>query len=815
MTGSFLTNQPGREGEPSTRTAVAPAVQSALALGEGGGSLAPEDAGANEFARIFAALRRFAWLIIAVTILGTAGGILATRFLHPEYVAGGTIYIEKGRGPNAGPIQAPQLLSSFNWVELIKTYSVLDPVVRELTLYLRPGKGSTPGLFDGFGLSERFTPGAYTLKVDADGARYSLVNAAGLELSKGAVTDSVGREAGFLWQPGPKHLVAGFKAQFTLLTPRDAATQLREALNVSLPNEDGSFMEIGLSGTNPDQIATTINAVQKQFVSVAADLKKQQLRELSALLADQVSQQEQKLRQSESALEAYKVATITQPKEDVAIASGLQMTSNPAYSRYFEQRVEVETIRNERRSIEEILARSADGSNTVDAFQTVPAVRGAPDFSKVLTELSEAESQLRALRTRYTDEYSGVKTLQDRITTLRQQTIPTYATALVRQLKIRESELEGRINSAGQELRSIPVRTITEGRLQREYESAKVLFLNLQNRYEEAKLAEISAIPDVRIHDEAVPPTQPTRNQAPKIILMAFAASLGLGLALAVLLDRLDKRFRYPEQATQDLGLAILGAVPRIPGARGGHPAPPEEMAQVVEAFRSIRLNLAHSFEPGAPICITISSPSPGDGKSLIASNLALSFAEAGYRTMLIDGDTRRGNLHRTFGAERRPGLLDHLGTGDLPVERAFRPTSHKNLTLIPCGIRLQHGPELLGSARMPELIARLKTQFEVILIDSPPLGAGIDPFVLGTHSSNMLIVLRSGETDREMAETKLRILDRLPVRVLGAVLNHIDAGAGAYKYYSYSYGYAAEDESEEKTPGKLPTAGAGQPAGA
>lgn len=808
MTGSFLTGQSGRDSDPIERVGLTPAVQTALAAADPNAVAFPAEAsGADQFGRIIAALRRFAWLIVAVTILGTAGGIMATRFLPEEYVAGGTIYIEKGRGPNAGPIQAPQLLSSFNWVELIKTYSVLDPVVRELNLYLRPGKGATADLFSGFALSERFHPGQYTITVDGDGARYSLVNNAGLELSKGAVTDSVGREAGFLWQPGPKRLVAGLKARFTLLTPRDAASSLREALVVRLPNEDGSFMELSLAGTDPQQIATTINAVQKQFVSVAADLKKQQLRELSTLLADQVSQQEVKLRQSESALEGYKVATITQPKEDVAIASGLQMTSNPAYSRYFEQRVEVETIRNERRSIEDVLARSADGSNTVDAFQTIPAVRSAPDFTKVLQELSEAESQLRALRTKYTDEFSGVKALQDRINGLRQQTIPTYATALVRQLRIRESELDGRINSAGQELRSIPVRTITEGRLQREYESAKVLFLNLQNRYEEAKLAEISAIPDVRIHDEAVAPTRPSRNQAPRIILMAFAASLGLGLALAVLLDRLDKRFRYPEQATHDLGLAILGAVPRIPGARGGRPAPPEEMAQVVEAFRSIRLNLAHSFEPGAPICITISSPSPGDGKSLISSNLALSFAEAGYRTVLIDGDTRRGNLHRTFAAERRPGLLDHLGSMEVPLERAFRPTSHKNLTLVPCGVRLQHGPELLGSARMPELIARLRSQFEVILVDSPPLGAGIDPFVLGTHTGNMMIVLRSGETDREMAETKLRILDRLPVRMLGAVLNHIDAGAGAYKYYSYSYGYAAEDESEEKAPGRLPSA--------
>ncbi len=802
MTGSLPPGQANLEGDPYPTTAVAQALPSSLASDGGfGGQLTAEEPAANQFGRILAALRRFAWLIALVTIAGTAAGILATRYLEPEYVAGGSIYIEKGRGPNAGPIRAPELLSSFNWVELIKTYAVLDPVVREMTLYLRPGKGASRALYEGFGLSERFYPGEYTLTVDAQGARYTLTNKAGLELSSGAVADSVGREAGFLWAPGPQRLPAGLEASFALLTPRDAAAELRGALIVRLPDENGSFMQIELAGPDPERIATTINAVQDRFVTVAADLKKQQLRELSSLLSNQVNQQEAKLRQSEQALESFKVATITQPKEEVAIASGTQMTQNSAYGRYFEQRVELETVRNDRRAIEDVLARSVDGGNTIDAFQTIPAVRGAPDFTRVLSELSQAESEVRALRTKYTDEYKGVKDLQDRISTIRQTTIPTYALALVKQMRIRESDLSGRISTAGQELRGIPIRSITEGRLQREYDMAKGLFVNLQNRYEEAKLAEISAIPDVRVHDAAVTPTRPTRDQAPRIILMAFAASLALGLGLAVLLDRMDKRFRYPEQASHELGLSILGAVPRVPGPRSGRPAPSEEMAQVVEAFRSIRLNLAHSFEPGSPICMTISSPSPGDGKSLISSNLALSFAEAGYHTVLIDGDTRRGNLHRTFGVDRRPGLLDYLGTSGLPLERIFRPTSHKKLTLIPCGVRLQHGPELLGSARMPELIALLKNQFEVVLVDSPPLGAGIDPFVLGTHTGNILIVLRSGETDRQMAEVKLRILDRLPVRTLGAVLNHIDASASAYKYYSYSYGYAAEDESDSEKP--------------
>jgi capsular exopolysaccharide synthesis family protein len=191
---------------------------------------------------------------------------------------------------------------------------------------------------------------------------------------------------------------------------------------------------------------------------------------------------------------------------------------------------------------------------------------------------------------------------------------------------------------------------------------------------------------------------------------------------------------------------------------------------------------------------LTVSSPEPGDGKSLVSSNLALSFAEAGYRTLLIDGDIRRGELHRMFNTDRRPGLLDCL-RGEATLEEIPRATTHNNLTLIPCGTRHHHGPELLGSAAMRDLMATLKARYNVIIVDSPPLGAGIDPFVLGTATGNIMLVLRSGETDRAMAEAKLKLLDRLPVRILGAVLNDVRTSDVQYKYYRYVYGYTADEE--------------------
>ncbi len=196
---------------------------------------------------------------------------------------------------------------------------------------------------------------------------------------------------------------------------------------------------------------------------------------------------------------------------------------------------------------------------------------------------------------------------------------------------------------------------------------------------------------------------------------------------------------------------------------------------------------------------LTVSSPGPGDGKSLISSNLALSFAEAGYNTLLVDGDIRRGELHRMFDIDRQPGLLDYL-IKDASVEEVTHQ-HQRGLALIPCGTRRHLGPELLSSPAMGELVAHFKTQFDVVIMDSPPLGAGIDPFILSTTTGNLLLVLRSGETDRAMAEEKLKLADRLPIRVLGAVLNDVHTNQRAYKYYNYVYGYTPEDGAIAELP--------------
>jgi tyrosine-protein kinase Etk/Wzc len=756
-----------------------------------------------QLGRVFAALKRFKWLILLITMLGTGAGILVTRFLDPEYTVQATIWVESPPERN-GPVRAEGLLQSYAWVELLNTYTVLDSVVAKERLYLQHAPEDSAA-FRTFTLAESFRPGQYVLQVDRSGRGYTLKTEDGLVVGTGKVGEPIGQRVGFVWNPTPAELHEGAKVKFAVSTPRDASAALGKSLSARMA-QDGNFLRLQLSGTDPVRLTRTLNAVTEQFVAVAADLKRRKLTEQSRILKEQVDTVGMQLRDAESRLERFRIATITKPNDQTPINAGVAQTNPTVIGQYFGQKVQIDELKRDRETLERILAGAKSGSLSVDALATVPAVQHAPELAKALTDLTTAQAELQALKFRYTEDYKPVRDMQDKVNSLRTQVIPGITSTLVSVLKTQENDLQTRVQTQSRELQQIPERSITEARLNNDVGSMRALFNDLQARYQTAKLAEASALPDVRILDEAVQPERPSSDSAPKIIFMAFAASMGFALALALLLDRMDKRFRYPDQVTNELGLSIFGAIPAMKRLKDGR-EDLEEAAQVEEAFRTIRLNLVHSYGAAGPVLLTVSSPGPGDGKSLVSSNLALSFAKAGYRTLLVDGDIRRGEQHRLFSCERVPGLLDYL-MRSASLDEILRATMDKNLTLLPCGTRRHHGPELLGSPAMGELMAQLKTRFNVIIVDSPPLGAGIDPFVLGTATGNMVVVLRSGETNRQMAEAKLRLLDRLPIRVLGAVLNDIRSG-GVYQYYSYVYGYVADEEKA----GTLPPAPGGRDA--
>ena len=743
------------------------------------------------WARYIDALKRHTLVIIAIVVTGSAIGMFFARRVAPIYDAQSTVWIASGAAGSSqsGPIRPQELLPTASWVELLRSFAIIDPVVRNLRLniyYAAPGDSV---FFSGFESLPSLRPGTYVLSTQS-GGRYVLSNAKGDPIERGALGDSIGRKLGFGWAPDARLFSRGQLLRFGVSSPRSTSGALLTALRTTLP-DDGQFLRITLSGTDPNRAAKTLNAWVEQFVASSGDLKKRHLLEFKKILGEQLGVAEGQLRESERQLERFRVSTITLPGGAASQAPG-----DGSVSGYFQQKGTLTTVERERSALEQLVANANGGPINPQAFLAVPMVlTNTPQLRAALDELSSRQAALRTEQQFLTDANPRTKQLSETVRKLQYETIPQIVQSVLQALRTQERDLNSRLASQSTELKAIPARTIEETRLVRQVSASESLYGLLKARYEEVSLSEAQTTPDLSVLDFAVPPSGPNSNDAPRLLLLAVLASFGLAAAIALLHDRLDRRFRYPEQATNELGLAIAGTVPHLKASRGGE-FQVDLMSQVVESFRTLRLAVRYDFPANGPVVLSVSSPNKHDGKSLVASNLAIAFASAGHRTILIDADVRCGTLHTTFGLQVTPGLVEFLSNGT-DLDAVVKSTSTDNLFLLPRGTRGNAAPGLLVSDQMLALIGMARQKFDVVIIDSPPFIAGVDAYALGAAAGNILVVLRQGISDRRLAAAKLAVLDRLPIRILGAVINGIPPG-GLYRYYGTDYSQAGSS----RTPG-------------
>ena len=747
----------------------------------------------SQFERPLSAIRRYKWVVLGVVVLGLLAGLLVSRFAKPQYEVRATIWIEpQPPVSDASGLRPRELLNASAWIELLRSYKIVDAVVQKLALFVQPEKSADHATFSNFAIADRFVPGKYELEIDRTKKFWKLSRADGTFSDSGSVGDSVASRAGLRWVvPAALFEGAGKKdIKFTVSTPRETAVELTKQLNAEQP-ENSNFLWLRFRSDNPQLAQLTLNTWLREYVAVASGLKRRNLVQFASITNGQLRYAERSLHDAERALENFRVHAITLPAEGAGVASGSE-AKDPAVKSYFDQKTEYDDTRNDREALEKVIAGAKAGTVPWEAELLIPSVAqgsGADALREAFNQLHTKQAELAAKREVYTDQHPAVREVAASVQTLQTRTIPQLSSQLLVQLKEREGQYYQRIGSASHELRAIPARTIEEMRLRRAVSVSEGLYTMLKSRAAEAQLSEASATPDVTILDSAVAPLRPTRSTGSSLLLLTILGGLAAAVGLAMLLDTMDPTIHYPEQVTGDLGLSIAGAIPKFPKG-GADPQSAEQLSQLIESIRTVRMHVQHAA--GVPVSVAVTSPSPGDGKSFLAANLAMSFSDAGYRTVLVDADTRRGLLHAMFQLPQGPGLTEYLArAADLTT--VIRATAHDRLWLLSSGERHRNSPELLTASTLPAFAAELRERFDVVIFDTPPLAAGIDALAVATASQNLLLVLRIGKTDRRMASAKLQLVDRLPIRVLGTVLNCVQL-RGEFAYYKYSEGYGVTD---------------------
>jgi tyrosine-protein kinase Etk/Wzc len=338
------------------------------------------------------------------------------------------------------------------------------------------------------------------------------------------------------------------------------------------------------------------------------------------------------------------------------------------------------------------------------------------------------------------------------------------------------------------------------------------IYTFLLQKHEEARIAKASTISNINIVDPAIVPDKPVKPRKGKNLLLGLLVGLMFGAGAAFFMDYLDDTIKDEEEAKRALAWPLLAMIPAIEGvAKGSGPADlvvqRNPKSSSAEAFRGLRTAIHFSSLKRDCKVVMITSSFPGEGKTTIAANLALTFAQSGKRVILVDCDLRRPALHKIFDHSRNPGVTEVLA-GDVPLAKALHTTGIEKIVLLTAGTIPPNPAELLSSTGMRELLTRLRANCDMVILDAPPVIPVTDAPLLTALTDLVVVVIESGRIPANAAKRMKELLQSVQAPVAGFVLNDRTAlysdtygyyGKGYYGRRQYGYSYYGTDDQKEK----------------
>ena len=318
-------------------------------------------------------------------------------------------------------------------------------------------------------------------------------------------------------------------------------------------------------------------------------------------------------------------------------------------------------------------------------------------------------------------------------------------------------------------------------------------YTSLLLKYEDARLAEASTSNNIVHLEPAMTPTEPVRPRVKVNTILAGVLGMALAISAIFLVESLDDTLHTPDDVSRYLGLPVFGVIPQhetVPGSpvtSVGPRTPPSD------AYRALRANI-HFASVDRPLKkLLITSAMPGEGKSTIAVNLSISISQNERRTILLDCDFRRPNIHKTIGVANRRGLSHLLASQELSLDDSLQSTAMPNLRVLSIGELPPNPTELLSSEKMQHILQLLSEQSDMLVVDTPPITAVTDAAVLASRMDGILLIIKPGVTRIHTARQTIEQLRRAKANLLGVVLNAVDTRRDGYysNYYYQHYHYS------------------------
>jgi capsular exopolysaccharide synthesis family protein len=623
----------------------------------------------------------------------------------------------------------------------------------------------------------------------------------------------------FSFPGGPSEALATGSLENQKLPP-ELAVFLGSLSVRRVPNS--RLMDVSFESTDPQLAARIVNAHIRAYRDQNIQSKYDATTQASTWLEERLSEFKIKVQQSEDARIAY------ERKNQIWTLDDKQSITTQRLADANRQYTDAQSERMRKESLYQFAK-----SGNLDA---VPQVQGNAALTDLFRKRSDLNTQYNDALSQYGPNFPKVQRLQTQLKDLDEtvekakQKILDGLESDFQEARQREAIVSKALDEQKSEANQMAEKMVEYNILKREAEANKTLYEGLMTKLKETAVSQALRSSNIRVVDAALIPSTPARPAKTKNIMLAFLVGLVGGIGLALIREYLDNTVKTPDDIETLARLPSLAVVPQFVGSNGtskrrgmlsgfssnGHEKRIELVAQhlpksqMSEAFRALRTAILLSQADHPPQVILVTSALPREGKTTAAANLAVTLAQLGDRTALVDADLRKPGIGRllNLGGGKYAGLSSYLaGVSSLDLISVPHP-SIPNLVAIPTGPLPPNPADLLSSHKLADAIAELRTKFRFIVIDSPPIMAATDAVILSVQVDGVLLVVRSGETPKEAFTRTRDLLASVKCRVLGVVLNAVDSSAPdyyySYRYYPYSYSYGPQEAGETPHDGTL-----------